>query len=437
MFTRIRNRLTSLYTGIMALFLFAFVGISFVALTAAIGYELKQEIRLIGREEAEEQLELYKLQGKLAPIQESKIDENHDVRGMIFYYVLDNNGIVVDVDEPIPALRSIVQEKVLHWNLREGKTAIQRASLPDGSTAVFMMTAVRIYDGQQPLGTVYMGKDVTAYYVMLLRVLMILIGATLLFLVLLAVAGHVMAGRAIIPIENSFARQREFVADASHELRTPLSVLLTSVDVVQTDEDTKMSSFSQQVLADMKDEIRKMSKIIHNLLTLARADAGVMELFKEKFDLQPVAERVLRSLQTLAGRKGISMHLISPSPLIVYADQERLSQLLLILLDNAIKYTSELGEVILTIKIVTEANHPVLKISVQDTGIGIAPEHQELIFERFYRVDKVRSRGTGGTGLGLAIARWIVESHHGTIKVDSMHGKGSTFTVTIPNVVVN
>jgi two-component system, OmpR family, sensor histidine kinase CiaH len=258
-----------------------------------------------------------------------------------------------------------------------------------------------------------------------------MIGVTFLFLIIASGAGHFLAKRAMIPIKQSFTRQREFVADASHELRTPLSVLLASVDVVQADEGNRMSSFSTQVLHDMKDEIRKMSKIVGDLLTLARADTGVLELLKEIFDAQYVTKQVIRSLQTLASEKKIDIELEGPDALPVYADPERINQLLYILIDNAIKYTPQEGHVKVKLESVVDAG-PKLKITVHDTGISIASEHQKLIFERFYRVDKIRSREASGTGLGLAIARWIVEAHGGTIAVESEPGKGSSFIVLLP-----
>ncbi|MEN6565111.1 MAG: HAMP domain-containing sensor histidine kinase [Veillonellales bacterium] len=209
-------------------------------------------------------------------------------------------------------------------------------------------------------------------------------------------------------------------------------MLLASVDAVQRDDDNKISAFSRQVLQDMKDEICKMSKITTDLLTLARADAGVLELLKEKFDIKLVAEPVIRSLQTLAQAKNIRVALAAPEQLEVYADRARISQLLFILIDNAIKYTPTNGEVKVKLESAAGKNQE-WKIIVQDTGIGIAPEYQAAIFKRFYRVDKIRSRTAGGTGLGLAIAQWIVETHGGVIQVQSAVGKGSIFTVILPS----
>jgi len=431
MFSRIRNQLTLLYAGIMLLLILTLVTIGFTGLTWAMVYELKQEVSLIANEEVDEQLAIYTHTGKLMEKTEYEGNELiHGSSGRIFCYVLDHNGTLVVAEEPIAVLRDAVLEQVQETAI-DGNVSIHRLEIPDDELAIFMMTAKPIYYETQLIGTVYLGKDVTEYYYVLKKLLIVLIGGTLVVLLIASGAGHYISGRAMIPIRQSFARQREFAADASHALRTPLSVLLASVDVIQTDEDSKMSGFSQQVLTDMKDEIHKMSNIVSDLLTLARSDAGVLKVLKERLDIRLVAQQIIRPLQTLAAEKKIMLELEGSSDLIIFADRERISQLLLILIDNAIKYTPPQGKVSVKLEAVNDYG-PKLKITVQDTGIGIAAEHQALIFERFYRVDKIRSREAGGTGLGLAIAWWIVEAHGGVIEVKSEVEKGSIFTVLLP-----
>jgi signal transduction histidine kinase len=403
-----------------------------VGLTWAIIYELKQEVQLVAQEEVDEQVAIYKHKGNLLKDSEHEVQEGiRGSKGRIFCYIFATNQDLVAVEEPIKVLRNGVLEKIQHWDLAEGKVSINRIILPDGETAAFMMTKRQVYNDSQWIGTVYLGKDVTEYYHVLKILFFVLIGGTLLCLIMASGAGHYISGRAMIPINQSFARQREFVADASHELRTPLTVLLASVDVVQADEDNKFSAFSGQILHDMKDEIRKMTKIVSDLLTLARADAGVLEVLKEKINISIITKQVIRLLQTRANEKKITLSLEGSETLQIYADQARISQLLFILIDNAIKYTPLHGEVKVQLASV-DTDGPKLKIVVQDTGVGIATEYQPMIFERFYRVDKIRSREAGGTGLGLAIARWIVEVHGGVIQVKSEMGKGSTFTVLLP-----
>ncbi|EAX47730.1 integral membrane sensor signal transduction histidine kinase [Thermosinus carboxydivorans Nor1] len=431
MFSKIRRRLTLFYTGLMVAFLLTFVGVIYIGMTWAIYSEGKQEVRLFAEEEAREHLVIFKHKDLLP----NMLQENYrDGSGRMFFFAFDAYGSLINAAEPYSALREPVLAKIRSWSSADGDVELATIVLSSGDEAILMLSAQRVYDGDMFLGTVYVGRDITPYYQVLKNFLVVTTVVSFAFLILVSLAGYIMAGRAMTPIRESFRRQREFVADASHELRTPLSVLLTSVDAVQSDDGSSMSPFAQQVLSDMKDEIRKMSKIVSDLLTLARGDAGAFNLIKEQFNLKAVAEQVVRSLQPLAGEKGIELSLQSPDPVTVYADRERLSQLLLILLDNGIKYTPPGGQV----KAILEPpakNRAELRIIVQDTGIGIAPEHQALIFERFYRIDKARSRELGGTGLGLAIARWIAESHGGAITVMSRPGQGSTFTVTLPQPV--
>ncbi|WP_333595788.1 HAMP domain-containing sensor histidine kinase, partial [Anaerospora hongkongensis] len=248
-----------------------------------------------------------------------------------------------------------------------------------------------------------------------------------------AVIGHLLAGRAIVPIRQSFMRQREFVADASHELRTPLSILLTSVDVVRTDDNNRLSTFSMQVLDDMKSEVKRMSKLVGDLLTLARADAGVNNIVKERFDLNTVTKQVVRSVQLLADEKGLNLQLSfdNTQSNFIFADRERIGQLLLILIDNALKYTLPGGTVNVRVGYL-EGPRNNISIIVEDTGVGISAEHIGSIFNRFYRVDKVRAHEEESSGIGLAIAKWIVDAHGGVIKVKSIPGEGSSFIVHLP-----
>ncbi|WP_253946712.1 sensor histidine kinase [Priestia filamentosa] len=174
-----------------------------------------------------------------------------------------------------------------------------------------------------------------------------------------------------------------------------------------------------------------MTKLVSALLTLARSDSDLIERADEIFDFCPAVENTVYSIETLAKRKQINLYLQAPNKLLIRGDKERLTQLLYILLDNAVKYTPNGGEVYLTLSI--ESSSPqMFQMIVQDTGIGIAPESYNLIFERFYREDKARSKQIVGHGLGLSIAKLIVDVHQGTIVVSSELNKGSTFKVQIP-----
>ncbi|HWR06123.1 MAG TPA: HAMP domain-containing sensor histidine kinase [Sporomusa sp.] len=431
MFAHIRNRLTMLYSGIMVLFLLTFIITSYVGLIWVLYHEEQYDVQAITEEEAREHVLILKQkQAEILPHSQEDHAE-YNIEEKIFYYVFDSNGKQVLQDEPANELRTEVQDAIQNWNEQDGKASLKIFSLANGESAFVMMCSKKIYDGSQTLGSIFVGEDLTAYYQMLKKLMEMLLAVAILFLLIAAFIGHTLAGRTIIPIRQSFMRQRQFAADASHELRTPLSVLMTSVDAVQTDDESSLSSFSSQVLVDMKSEIKRMSKLVSDLLILARGDAGVTTMHKERFNLYSVTEQVIRILQTAAMEKNIRLELSGSNNIFVVADQERMKQLLLILIDNAIKYTSAGGKVTLLIKMVHGLKQGV-NIIVQDSGVGIPQEQQHLIFERFYRIDKVRSREEGGTGLGLSIAKWIAEAHGGTISIDSAPGKGSTFIVTFP-----
>ena len=430
MFAKIRNHLTMVYSAVMVCFLISFVVSSYTGLVWVLYREEQLDVEAFASEEAHEHINLLR-QIQLSenlPFEEE--DEQND--GKLFHYAFDVNGQQVSSSEPAREVRSAILENIRSWQGADGEALLTKLHLPGDTKNYFMLCSVKVYEGEQPLGTVFVGKDITSYYVMLKRLLLVLSLGCLLFLVIAAFTGHLLAGRAIVPIKNSFARQREFVADASHELRTPLSVMLTSVEAIRTDDENRLSPFSVQVLDDTKGEIKRMAKIVSDLLTLARADAGATALIKEKFDINMIAEKIIRSFQPIATEKGIKLEFVGTSNLSIQADRERISQLLVILIDNALKYVQHEGEVILTVKQLA-GSKGTINIIVQDNGVGIPEKEQQLIFERFYRIDKVRSRDAGGTGLGLSIAKWIVEAHGGTIRVASSIGVGSTFIISLPS----
>jgi signal transduction histidine kinase len=427
MFRKIRKRLTVLYTGVMAVFLVAFIAVSDIGVLWLLYDEEKQDILSFAEEEAKEVLPKFKpnLSGR-----EPKLPSSDTAGEKIFSYAFNKDGQLVDAQEPEPKMRDRVQKIILDWQDADGQGKIKKVLLPNGERAILIMCSKEIREQGEYLGRIYVGEDVTNYYQLLKDLLLVLIVISIFFIIIAALLGYMLAGRAIIPIMQSFARQRQFVADASHELRTPLSILLTSVEAVETDETNKLSSFSGQVLDDMKSEVRRMSKIVTDLLTLARADDGAANIIKVHFDVYTVIQQVIRSCQLAAEEKGLQLT-FSGSETTIFADRERINQLLLILVDNAIKYTPPGGRVYAAVRM-TGGVKAGINLIVEDSGIGIPDEHKAQIFDRFYRVDKARSREEGGSGLGLSIAKWIADAHGGTIKVENAAGGGSKFIVELP-----
>ena len=205
-------------------------------------------------------------------------------------------------------------------------------------------------------------------------------------------------------------------------------MVMASADVLENDPSIT-SPFLKQVIGDVRDEVKKMTKLVGDLLTIARSDNQKITLAKEQFDLAELLRQIVRRMQPLAEKKQIQVICGEMKPTDIRADEQKIKQLMLILIDNAVKYTPPGGQV--TIDLDGKADKNKLRVRVRDTGIGIAPEDQERIFDRFYRVDKARSRESGGNGLGLAIAQEIATLHRGKISVASKLGEGTTFTVEL------
>jgi len=240
-------------------------------------------------------------------------------------------------------------------------------------------------------------------------------------------AGYYLARRALVPIQAAWDKQHQFVADASHELRTPLTIIKSNAELLLRYPEHTIELEAIRITNVIRETIR-MSKLVSTLFTLARADANQIEIQAVPILLNEVIGTVIDQFKPLAESKEIQLRVECNEIISLEADKERLHQLFVILLDNAIKYTSQAGCIYITCR---SQNSTVL-IKVADTGSGISAEDLPHIFNRFFRGDKVRSRETGGAGLGLAIAQWIVEKHRGKIWAESEIGVGTQIYVTIP-----
>ncbi|MGA1241002.1 MAG: sensor histidine kinase, partial [Ilumatobacteraceae bacterium] len=221
--------------------------------------------------------------------------------------------------------------------------------------------------------------------------------------------------------------QTDFVANLSHELKTPIGAVAALADSLNGETETEVVwRLAERIVT----ESHRMSRIVDDLLDLSRVEFGGTDEWTE-IDLGPVLVEVVSTNQHAAKRRGLGLSLTGSAELLVRGDRGQLVSVFSNLVDNAIKY-SEAGGVVLVASAI-QADQ--IKVTVTDHGIGIAEKDQERIFERFYRVDKARSRATGGTGLGLSIVRHIVLEHGGSIDVHSEEGLGSTFTVYMPRVM--
>src|SRR5215472_5934432 len=230
----------------------------------------------------------------------------------------------------------------------------------------------------------------------------------------------------IARLETSFRQIRQFTSDASHELRTPLTVMKGETELVLR-RPRPLKDY-QSVLESNLEEIDRMTNIVDELLFLSRADMGEVKMASLPVKLESLVEDIHRQATLLGQDRHIEVLLGTMTPAVVLGDELRLRELLLNLVENAIKYSHPGGKVEVTL--LTEGQQA--RVSVTDQGIGVSDEDQKRIFDRFFRTDEARAHTKKGTGLGLAICAWIAEAHKGKISVVSAPGQGSTFTVTLP-----
>ncbi len=221
--------------------------------------------------------------------------------------------------------------------------------------------------------------------------------------------------------------RQEFVSNVSHELKTPITSMKVLADSLITQKDVPIEVY-QEFMTDIAAEIEREDKIISDLLSLVKMDRTAADLNISQVDVNELVELIMRRLRPIAMKRDVQLVYESIRPVTATVDEVKITQAISNLVENAIKYNKEHGFV----KVTLDADHQFFTLKVEDSGIGIPADALENIYERFYRVDKSRSREIGGTGLGLAITKSAILKHRGTIKVQSTEGEGTDFTVKIP-----
>lgn len=230
-----------------------------------------------------------------------------------------------------------------------------------------------------------------------------------------------------------FIQQRQFMADASHELRTPLSAVRAAADVTLQRPHREEAEY-REALGLVGDHARRLTRIVEDMFTLARADAGYQPLRPTRFYLDELLADVARAARLVAAPHGVTLEVTAPAESRVVADEDLLRRLVLNLIDNAVKHSPDGGAVRVDLSRLAHT----YRLTVSDQGPGIPAESQSRVFERFYRVDEARSRAVSGeqgagAGLGLSIARWVAEAHAGTLElVRSDPAAGTVFAATLP-----
>ena len=425
-----RRRLTLFYSAIMAVFLVLLIFVVHKTMEWSITSEQARELMDTASNVAEGQI--YLNQHPDISLDDATYKSTND---RLFFYVFDQNGRLLNFARASFRLEPFVLDLVSKWDGQEGEVSVFGRKGDGGQiTTRVMMTAKTIRDEDGSLQTVYVGKDVTAMYNGMQKSTYAMGVLGVVALIFATVFGHILSGRAMVPLKEAYEKQRQFAADASHELRTPLAVVMASADLLENDPSIT-SPFLKQVIEDVRDEVKKMTKLVSDLLLVARSDNKALKLKPTKFDAAELLSQTARVMQPLAEKKHITIATAADDGSAgdmtrheIQADEQKIKQLMLILVDNAVKYTPEGGRVTVGFE---KAPQGRVRFYVQDTGIGISEEDQQRIFDRFYRVDKARSREMGGNGLGLSIAQEIVNLHQGTIAVKSRPGEGTRFIVDL------
>ena len=258
------------------------------------------------------------------------------------------------------------------------------------------------------------------------NILNVLVIATIIIIFISIIISFILSNRTLKPIIESWNRQTEFVQNASHELRTPLTIIQAKQELLLQEPNKKIIDKSKDITVCIK-ETRRLSRLIKELMTLARADSNKLELVKEVFNLDDLIKEVIEPYIEIAKMQKKKIDLELKSKKEIKADKNKITELLIIVLDNAIKYTGEND----SINIKSYYKDSKIHIEISDTGIGIGKEAIKHVFERFYREDKARSRETGGNGLGLSIAQTIVQAHNGSIKLINNEPKGTKVIIKL------
>lgn len=439
MFNRIRLTLTLWYVGVLLGIVAVVAGITYAALYQSLSSEVDDSLESSARQIAAQLSE-----ASLSGVQptpdnpgesgesdegEEEDDEDHGVRffgatsGDTFYLVLDPGGSPV-LDPLNVNIEGVPDRGAALQAARDGRD--WKTFTSDG--ADYRLYSRAVLDEGRTFAVVQVGRSLEKHQEQLRTLLIVLIVTAGGGLVLAAAGGLFVAGRALRPVRDAFSRQRAFVADASHELRTPLTLLRGNAEILQLKAGPALSAADSLALAEIIRQTDDIERLIGDLSTLARVDEGSLLLQPVVVNVSSLLRGVADNARTLAGNKPLKIDLQIESDTQLVADEGRLRELLLALVDNAVRYTPSGGTI--TLRGAGGASH--IELSVSDTGPGIPPQHIDRVFERFHRVDPSRSREEGGSGLGLAIARAIAESHGGTVAASSPEGGGATFTVRLP-----
>lgn len=422
-FEGLRKKLTIIYTAIFSTIIIAILAAAYTFIWWEIISHEKDELVAQAYHEAEEWLN----SGELPCSQTSLKDGS-----MLAYFVtMDNKTVILEQLGSGPQGRAIIRHKNDWPKKLEGTRILRMHGVDTANSAEryrYLSAVVPVQQGNTVIGKLYMFKNIEFYYNAAYKTLFILLCIALLLVIGAGCISYWVAGINIRPIRQMYEKQKQFTADASHEMRTPLAVMRLAVTALQEDNDSKYSSFASESLQMLNNEVDSMSRLTQRLMELARSEQGVDPVRQERVALSCLCEETGQQLRLLAKDKGIDLASFVEPELYLNGYIDNLRRLLIILLDNAIKYSASGSKI--TLRLFKQEKRIILEVA--DEGEGIKDEDKELVFDRFYRVDKARSRSQGGFGLGLSLALGIANEHGAVIRILDNKPKG-----TIMQVVFN
>jgi len=418
-----RWRLTLWFTIAIGLIIVITGGAVFLSARAVLFDQVNSDLESrAGREQALLATRLLGRRGG-APLADIAIGPAFTSGGYFYALVSPSGELLAGTANVDPA--GLAGEGALQDALADGHAFADSESSEGDSLRVYVVRLQRPRGGELLMEV---GRSTEPERQALRRLLLVLGGGVVGGLALALAGGYFLAGLALRPIRAAVDSQRAFIADASHELRTPLSVMRANGELLKRHLSEPVSA-NREAVDDIIAESDRLGRLVGQMLTLAQADSGRASLTISEVALDELADDVSRGMRLLAEERGVALETEIERPLRLRGDGDRLRELMVVLTDNAVKYTDAGGRVRLEVR---RAAGGRVTIRVSDTGRGIPPEALPHVFDRFYRVDKARSRESGGTGLGLAIARWIAEAHGGGIRAESAPGVGTTMTVELP-----
>ena len=412
MFNTSKKRLTIAYTLLYFLLFSAFAALLYGSLYYVMTQQQKDELETFYNAQEHDFFTYLQLP-------ESYL--TYDPNRHYFYYIYDKDGIFIHGDESVKDLQAELYQQFMKIPINEEK--FLRTTWDEEH---FLTLQKPIIDKEKVVGYLLVGQTTTAQTNFFTTMGYVFVALSLLSTLLIASVSYYLATKAMSPLAMAFTKQKRFVSDASHELRTPLSIFYSSLDILAL-EATTLSPFGHQLIDELKEEATFMEQLLQQLLLLAKLDQTEHTPYFERMNFSLLAKATANKFEHRMPTNITFSTAIAPN-LYVKGDEVRLRELLYILLDNALTYTSA-GHIRFSVM----SQHLSLIICIEDSGVGIADDERDAIFDRFYRTNHTAQKA--GNGLGLAIAQAIVKQHQGTITVTSTLHQGSIFTVTLPKIL--